>query len=184
MIVETEEEQDDETSRSIGHPQLVLGDRDEAPEIGQARELVNRRELTSQPAPFDGVPDRPRQQALGDRAADEMVLGAGVQGHGAVSLTVGCREDQDGSGGCLEAEGLERLEWAGFIECHDHRILIGSRPERCEVRDPRELEAFAFEVGAEISAGTHQQHADRLAFHVPPFLGTHPIPRGIGTRSR
>ena len=62
MIVEADEEQDDRGACTVGHPQLVLGDREEAPDVGQSRQLVDRRELAAQPPSFDGVADRPGEQ--------------------------------------------------------------------------------------------------------------------------
>ena len=166
VVVEADEEQHDRRSRAIGHPQLVLGDREEASDVRQARQLVNRREIPSQLPSFDGVADGSGEKAACDRAVDEVILRAGVKGHGAVGLSVRAGEDQDGGGGDLEPERLERLERSRVVERHDHRVLVGSRAERREVGDPGDLETLAFELGSELVAGAYQQHADVLASHV------------------
>ena len=99
-------------------------------------------------------------------------------------LAFRCREDQDGGRGRLEPERLERLEGTGVVEGDDHRVLIRYRTERREVRDPRDVEPLPFELGPEIVAGAHQQHADLVASHAHSSRDGHPIPRGVATRSR
>ena len=133
VIVEADEQQDDRCAGTIGHPQLVLRDRDEASEIGQARRLIDRRELSAQPAPFHGVANGPRQQPVRDRATNEVILRAGVQGDGPVRLVARRREDQDGGGRGLEPERLECLEGAGIVERARSRRL-DRIPDRATAR--------------------------------------------------
>ena len=130
------------------------------------RQLVDRREIAAELPSFDGVADGPGQQSLSDRAVDEVILCPGVKGHGAVGFPIRGREDQDGGGGDLEPERLERLQRARVVERHDHRVLVRSRAERREVRDPRDLETLALQFGPEVISGAHQQHADLVASHV------------------
>ena len=66
--VEAHEHEDHLGLGAVGHPEMVLGDRCEPAQVRQARDLVAGGQLTAESALRDRVPDRSREEPVGDRS--------------------------------------------------------------------------------------------------------------------
>ena len=158
------------TPGAIGHPELMLGDRDEASEVGESRELVDRRELTAEAATFDGVPDGSRQKPLGDLVADEVILGSGMERDRSVGLVAGCGEDDPRPRPASSTSVSSASSGPGSSSAHDHRVLIrphGPSDARSGMRATSKPSPSS-SVPKPLT-GPHQQHADRVVPHVTPL---------------